>query len=81
MRLEYGYELDDETRRYYEEEYGRLTAVIVEYNIKDDDVERAMDPQKYRFTKKEDILPLIGLSAERGYTELTAMLMQLCQDK
>lgn len=81
MRLEYGYELDDETRRYYEEEYGRLTAVIVEYNIKDDDVERAMDPKRYRFTKKEDILPLIGLSAERGYTELTAMLMQLCQDK
>lgn len=81
LRLKYGYELDSETRRGYEEQLGKITPYVMEVRIEAERTQELFDPEFYEYLNVEQMLPLIDLSARYHLTELTAFLMQLCNDK
>ena len=81
IRLKYPYELDDEMRRRYEEKLNVLALPVATKRIEDNDIEELLDPGFYKYVTIENILPLVDLSVEKGMTELTAVLMQMCNTK
>ena len=81
LRLKYDRELDEQTRRMYAEQLGRLAPTIAGYYILNDNIEELFDPGFCEYLDAEQMLPLIDLSARNNLTELTAFLMQLCHEK
>ena len=81
LRLKYGYELNEKTRRMYEEQFVRLAPAIAEYYIDNNMIEKIYDPLLHKYLTAEHLLPLIDKSAQNNLTELTAFLMQLCHEK
>ncbi|MCH5209044.1 MAG: leucine-rich repeat domain-containing protein [Oscillospiraceae bacterium] len=81
VRLKYGYELDEPTRRRYEEFLAKFGRAAAEKYIKYNDLEEAFDPLLYEYMSAEDMLSLVDLSAQNNLTELTAFLMQKLSEK
>ena len=81
LRLKYGYELDEVTRRGYEEQLCRLAYPVVMYFINENETEKFMDPEVYRYMSMKELLRLVDISAERHMTELTALLLQICNER
>lgn len=81
IRLKDGYELDDEMRKKYEQRLDDLGKYIAEYYIEQNDIETALNPDLYIYMSLENLIPLTELSAQHQLTELTAFLLQICEDK
>ena len=81
LRLKYGYELDEEAHRMYEEQLARLAPLAMELYIDNNKIEELFDPVIYECLSIEQTLSLIELSARKNQTELTAFLMQVCNEK
>lgn len=81
LRLEYGYELDEKTRRKYESQAGKIGRSIVELYFDIDRSGKALNPEFYRYMSLEDLIGLAELSAGKHFTEVTAFLMELCNKK
>lgn len=80
-RLKYDYELDERSRRNYEELVSRLGCAIAASRMKNDRIKKALDPVLYRYMSLKDLTSLVDLSTELRLTELTAILMQKCNEK
>ena len=95
LRLKYGYELDEKTRREYEKKLGELPLLIVEeyltkyeqFVIPDPELfdrkglEALLEPELYAYVNAGQLLPFIDRSAKYNITELTAFLMKICDEK
>lgn len=80
-RLKYGCESDEEARRNYAELLDELGYSIAQKFIRGSELNKALDPELYAYMSLKNLLPLIDLSAKHGLTELTAYLMQKCNEK
>lgn len=86
LRLRYGYELDEDMRRKYEECIRRQGPYVIayyieysEYNSKN--IRGLFDPELYNYLSIEQILEIIDKSARNNLTEYTAFLLRICNEK
>lgn len=81
IRLKYGCKPDEQTLRSYGEQLGELGQFIAEHYISENKPELILDPVLYTYVSAEDLLRLVDASAGKHWTELTALLMQMCNEK
>ena len=82
LRLKYGYDLDRETRREYILQLVQLAKLPTgQAYISKNNIGKLLDPELYRDISMENLLTLIDISAERRLAELTALLLQICNER